>query len=177
MGANDSQYEFWRKTRTVVLACDSGIVIAHTGYPIKIDTGTFPIDFTQTAPAVFIGTQSDIKGGIHGVSTGGQNTLQYFANPTAALGAFAFPFGGGTGNRNVARGPGYWNTDLALLKDFTMPWKETHVLQFRAEAFNVFNHPDFNPPSTDILSPGNFGALNSTANAERQLQLALVYRF
>src|SRR5579862_9548173 len=154
----------------------SGIVIAHTGYPIKIDTGTFPIDFTQTAPAVFIGTQSDIKGGIHGVSTGGQNTLQYFANPTAALGAFAFPFGGGTGNRNVARGPGYWNTDLALLKDFTMPWKETHVLQFRAEAFNVFNHPDFNPPSTDILSPGNFGALNSTANAERQLQLALVYR-
>ena len=53
-----------------------------------------------------------------------------------------------------------------------MPWKETHVLQFRAEAFNVFNHPDFNPPSTDILSPGNFGNLNSTANAERQLQLA-----
>ena len=156
----------------------SGIVIAHTGFPFKIDTGTFPIDFTQSAPAVFVGTQADVAGGIHTVADNGQDTLQYFANPTQALSAFAFPFGGETGNRNVLHGPGYWNTDLALLKDFTMPWSEKQALQFRAEAFNVFNHPNFNPPGgNSILFPGTFGVLNSTVDDPRQVQLALKYTF
>ncbi len=155
----------------------SGIVIAHTGFPIKIDTNTFPIDFTQTASAVFVGTQADVKSGVHSVTQGGQTTVQYFANETNAIGAFTFPFGGGTGNRNVVRGPGYVDTDLALLKNFSMPWSENQTLQFRAEAFNVFNHTNFNPPSANLLSPGNFGNLNSTVNDARQLQLALVYRF
>jgi Carboxypeptidase regulatory-like domain/TonB-dependent Receptor Plug Domain/TonB dependent receptor len=155
----------------------SSIVIAHSGFPIKVDTNTFPIDFTQSAPAVFVGTQSDVKGGIHEVTVGGQTTLQYFSSETNALGAFAFPFGGATGDRNVIRGPHYVNTDLAILKDFKMPWAESHSLQFRAEAFNLFNHPNFNPPSTNIGTPGNFGNLNSTVNDARQWQLALVYRF
>ena len=83
----------------------STIVIAHSGFPIKIDTGTFPIDFTQTAGAVFVGTQSDVQRGIHEVTQGGQTTLQYFSSETNALGAFAFPFGGATGDRNIIRGP------------------------------------------------------------------------
>ena len=45
----------------------SGIVLAHSGFPFKVDSGTFPIDFTQTAPAVLVGTQSDIAGHIHQV--------------------------------------------------------------------------------------------------------------
>ncbi len=161
----------------------SSIVIAHSGFPIKIDTGTFPIDFTQTAGAVFVGSQSDVKRGIHPVTAGGQTTLQYFSSETNALGAFAFPFGGATGDRNVIRGPRFVNTDFAILKDFKMPWSESHSLQFRAEAFNLFNHPNFNAPTTNIGSPGNFGTLNSTVptvngnDSARQLQFALVYRF
>jgi hypothetical protein len=161
----------------------STIVVAHSGFPIKIDTGTFPIDFTQTAGAIFVGSQSDIRRGVHVDSSGGTNTLQYFSSQSNALGAFDFPFGGETGERNVVRGPHFVNTDLAILKDFKMPWSEKHSLQFRAEAFNLFNHPNFNPPTTNIGSPGNFGNLNSTVqttngnDSARQLQLALVYRF
>jgi len=155
----------------------SGIVTGHTGFPFSVDSGTFPIDFTQTAPAVFIGNQSDLKPGVHLVSTGGTPEVEYFSNPTNAQNAFAFPFGGGTGNRNEVRGPGYWNVDFAILKSFAMPWSENHKLEFRAEGFNLFNHVNFAPPSASILSPGNFGALSSTENDARQFQLALKYSF
>ena len=155
----------------------SGIVLGHSGFPFKVDTNTFPIDFTQTAPAVFVGTQSEIKGRVHQETVGGLTTVQYFSNETNAFGAFAFPFGGGTGTRNVARGPQFWNLDLTILKDFKMPWSETHVLQFRTDAFNVFNHPNFSPPNANLESPGGFGTINSTVNDARQLQLGLKYIF
>jgi hypothetical protein len=149
----------------------------------QFSQGTFPIDFTQTAPAVFVGTQSDIGGHIHQVSQNGQTIVQYFSNETNALGAFAFPFGGGTGNRNVARGPGFWNLDMSALKDFKMPWSENHVLQFRTDAFNIFNHPNFEPPNASLQTPGNFGSINATIpgpdgnSYARQLQLGLKYIF
>ena len=156
----------------------TGIVIAHTGFPFSVDSGTFPIDFTQTAPAVFTGTQADLKANVHFVPVPGSvPIIQYFSNPDNAQGAFAFPSDGGTGNRNVVRGPGYWNLDFAILKSFTMPWSDSHKLEFRAEGFNLFNHVNFTPPSASILSPGNFGALSSTENAARQIQLALRYSF
>jgi Carboxypeptidase regulatory-like domain/TonB-dependent Receptor Plug Domain len=156
----------------------SGIVIAHTGFPFKVDTSTFPIDFTQSAPAVFVGNQADLKADVHVVPIpGSAPEIQYFANESNAQGAFAFPFGGDTGNRNVARGPGFWNVDLALLKSFTMPWSENHRLEFRAEGINVFNHVNFQPPSASILNPGDFGALSSTQNDARQFQLGLKYSF
>jgi hypothetical protein len=156
----------------------SGIVIAHAGFPFKVDSGTFPIDFTQSASAVFVGNQGDLKAGVHVVPIPGQTPeIQYFSNPTNAQNAFTFPFGGDTGNRNVARGPGFWNTDMALLKRFAMPWSDNQRLEFRAEAFNLFNHVNFAPPSASLLNPGNFGALSSTENAARQFQFALKYSF
>ena len=58
------------------------------------------------------------------------------------------PFGGDTGERNTLRGPRYSNVDMALLKTFRLPW-EGRTLQFRAEAFNAFNHPSFNTPAVN----------------------------
>jgi hypothetical protein len=51
--------------------------------------------------------------------------------------------GSGLGNtpRNFARGFGAWQMDLAIRRDF--PIHERLMLQFRAEAFNIFNHPNF----------------------------------
>lgn len=152
----------------------SGIVAWHTGFPFNTHTNTFPINFTQDAPAVYVGPASNIKQGIHTDSGG---NLQFFANQTKALNAFAFPFGGGTGNRNVVRGPGFSNFDMALLKNFKMPWSESHRLQLRLEAFNVFNHPSFDPPSAAINNPSSFGIITKTSNQARQLQVALRYDF
>jgi hypothetical protein len=163
----------------------SGIFTAYSGSPFKVDSGAFTIDFTQTQPGVFIGTKSDIKGGVHQVpqGTGVPNTVQFFKNETNALGAFTFPISGGPGNRNVVSGPGFWDLDLALLKDFKMPW-EGHKLQFRTDAINVFNHTNFsNPSSALLLNPATFGTITSTVgslgntSSARLLQLGLRYIF
>src|SRR5947209_6523243 len=60
----------------------------------------------------------------------------------------AFVFGPGQfGNmgRNGLNAPPYTNVDLSLLKD--LPLHETRKLQFRAEAYNLFNHTDLNIPN------------------------------
>jgi carboxypeptidase family protein len=158
----------------------SGIFTAFSGNPFKVDSGAFTIDFTQTQPGVFIGSKSDIKGGIHQVpaqQAGVAPTVQFFSNVDNAQNAFTFPIAGGPGNRNIATGPSFWNLDAALLKDFKMPYAETHVLQFRAEAFNLFNHVNFANPGASLINPGTFGAISQDRNGARQVQLALKYSF
>jgi hypothetical protein len=56
-------------------------------------------------------------------------------------------------------GPGIQAVDLSLFKDFrfTERWR----LQFRAEFFNAFNHPNFASPNTDISS-SSFGKVSTT---------------
>ena len=158
----------------------SGIATAYSGNPFKVDSGAFTIDFTQTQPGVFIGNKSDIASGIHQVPSGQPGvapTVQYFANVDNAQGAFTFPIAGGPGSRNVATGPSFWNLDFAMLKDFKMPYAESHRLQFRAEAFNIFNHVNFANPGALLTSPATFGAISQDRNGARQVQLALKYSF
>jgi len=158
----------------------SGIFTAYTGSPFKVDSGAFTIDFTQTQPGVFIGTKSDVAKGVHQVSSGSPNipnTVEYFANVANAQSAFTFPIAGGPGNRNILSGPGLWNLDLAVLKDFALPWSENQKLQFRTDALNVFNHTNFANPGASLINPSNFGDITSTANASRELQLGLRFMF
>ncbi len=80
---------------------------------------------------------------------------------------------------NAARvpvvGPDFVNTDFSLVKQFALPRKEMG-LNFRAEFFNLFNHPQFGMPVNDINASG-FGAVNSTVNNPRLVQLALKLSF
>ena len=62
------------------------------------------------------------------------------------------------------------NTDFSVIKDF--PLHREMGLNFRAEFFNLFNHPQFGAPISDINQPG-FGSVNSTVNNPRLVQLAL----
>jgi hypothetical protein len=82
----------------------------------------------------------------------------------------------GNSQRRFFYGPGLNNTDLALLKAFD--FTETTKLQFRAEAFNVFNHTQFNGPSGNVNNPGlgGFGYVTS-ANDPRIMQVALKLLF
>ena len=61
----------------------------------------------------------------------------------------------GTTPRNFLRGFGATQWDFAVRRDF--PLHESLKLQFRAEMFNVLNHPNFGPPSGAFLSPANGG--------------------
>jgi hypothetical protein len=158
----------------------SGIATAYTGDPFKVDSGAFTIDFTQTQPAVFIGNGADVRNSVHQVPSGTPgvpNTVQFFSNPTNAFGAFTAPIAGGPGNRNILDGPGFWDVDLTILKNFKMPWSDKQQLQFRADAFNVFNHVNFSGPGTNLLVPATFGNITSDVNGPRNLQLGLQYSF
>src|SRR5437899_7746492 len=97
------------------------------------------------------GKQSDIGVRVHSDANTGQ--IQLFANPTAALNAFTGPLGLQGPTRNNLRGPRYSNTNLSLNKHF--PITETAGLEFRAEAYNVFNHVNFALPVGSVADIAN----------------------
>jgi hypothetical protein len=81
----------------------------------------------------------------------------------------------GDASRVPVVGPDFVNTDFSLIKEFALPRKEMG-LNFRAEFFNLFNHAQFGTPVNDISASG-FGAVNSTVNNPRLVQLALKLSF
>jgi hypothetical protein len=95
--------------------------------------------------------------------------------------AFVMPLAGTFGNvgRGTFFGPGFWNLDTSLAKKFTVT--ERLNMQFRAEAFNIFNHPNFASPNPVVFSGTNYnssaGAITATSNASRQIQFALKLLF
>jgi hypothetical protein len=95
----------------------------------------------------------------------------FWLNPAA----FSQPRGA-FGNCGVGRyhGPGFTNVDLSVFKSF--PLRETMRFEFRAEAFNAFNHASFGNPAS-FFPAGNFGQISSTIIDPRELQLALKFYF
>lgn len=117
-------------------------------------------------------------------------TVTCWFNPTA----FALPPPGTFGNvgRNMLAGPGFADLDLAFIKNTNLA--EKAGLQFRAEFFNIFNHPNFGVPTNTVgpagsggngdavfLGPntlaGNAGQIFSTVGSSRQIQLGLRLSF
>jgi hypothetical protein len=107
--------------------------------------------------------------------------------------AFAAPQGltFGTAQRNVLNNPGRWNADMGLFKRFSIT--ELRYFEFRAEAFNVFNHTEWGsvggnasttcfagatntPGDSSCLANSEFLRANSAHNP-RILQLALKFMF
>jgi hypothetical protein len=142
-------------------------------------------------------------GGVDNASTGsggydrpnGTGVSPYLANPTPSryfsLDAFVMAPAGQFGNvgRNAVRGPGIIGFDAEVHKSFKMPYKEGHALQFRFEAFNILNHPNWQMPTLNILSGATvagktdrdtrqgFGVVTATSTPMRQIQLGLKYSF
>jgi hypothetical protein len=82
------------------------------------------------------------------------------------------PFG--NASRNVARGPSYFQLDLGLHKALGLG-RDNTSLEFRIEAFNLFNHTNFSTPNAN-RSNTNFGTITSTFPA-RQIQLGIKLHF
>ncbi|MBI1355634.1 MAG: hypothetical protein GC160_14950 [Acidobacteria bacterium] len=101
----------------------------------------------------------------------GRSTVEQWISPQAFRRLDPIADAGKFGNagRNIARGPGLGNLDLALLKDFA--FSERTRLQFRAEAFNVANHANFSLPVNDLASP-SFGRILE-AGPSRRIQFGL----
>jgi Carboxypeptidase regulatory-like domain len=152
----------------------AGDMTWRTGFAFTTVANAFPLSFDNNVPAIFNGDNSALKVNVHN----DQGKIQLFANPAAAQAAFSEPTGFQAGSRNNLRGPHFANVDLALNKHF--PIREKYVFEFRAEAFNTFNHPSFALPTTstaDISNTGQFGIISQTASTARVMQFALRFDF
>lgn len=151
----------------------SGIYTYRSGLPFGTTTGSYPVGYVLNSPAVLTGDASVLSGNIQDVG----NNINFFGDQSAAARAtFRNPMNGEIGTRNNLRGPSFWNLDLGLQKNFTLPW-EGQRLQLRADAFNVFNHNAFNLPASNFNSPSTFGQITSSATAPRVVQVAIRYDF
>ncbi len=142
-----------------------GIITAQTGFPITVTVGGLD--------------QSKTGGGFDRPNATGVSP--YVSDPTTAryynLAAFEVQPEGTFGNvgRNTLIGPGLFNFDASLLKNFM--FTEHHYLQFRWEAFNALNHPNWANPNTNVNNKTAFGTITGTKTNMRQMQLALKFVF
>jgi hypothetical protein len=142
---------------------------------------------TGVADTVFIGTNTfgngdfinqrpDCVAGIDPYAH--PQTITDWLNPAA----FSVPAAGtfGSCGRNTVYGANFRNVDFSVLKETKLG--ESRILEFRAEFFNVFNHPAFAEPDTTFGAPG-FGEIFNTlgrtlgAGTSRQIQFALRFSF
>jgi len=155
----------------------SGIYTWRTGFAFPVLDNASTVTFGNTAYPIFNGDASAIAVNPHTDANLSNNGIQLFANPQAALAAFSAPTGLQTGTRDQLRGPHFSNVDLAIAKNFPL-WSEKYKLQFRAEAYNAFNHTNFALPSATNINDPNFGQITSTSSisgdqSARVLQFAL----
>jgi len=166
------------------------------GQPITI---TCPTATTSGTACGALFTGQPLRLGLH---TDANHVLSYFGNPAAftqpcTLGPNSVPIPNSPagcvpltglaalGGITQVEGPGFHRVDLSLFKD--IPINERFRVQFRAEFFNIANHPNFNAPNfggngvVAISGSGNynnstFGEIGSTRDAPydpRQIQFAL----
>ena len=99
----------------------------------------------------------------------------------------------GSAGNGILRGPNFYNLDFSLFKNIMI--HESMKLQFRAEMFNIFNTPNFNPPNHTLSASKQFlpsdvggafatqiraqgpGQITSLAAPMRQIQFGLKFLF
>ena len=138
----------------------------HTGSPLEaVELTNLTNSFSENNRPNVVGNPNQVPGG--------RNLHEWFN--TAAFSAPA-PFTFGNSGRTFGSGPGFIGLDASLLKDLQI--SERVVTQFRVEALNLLNHPNFANPDTREGSP-TFGQITSLAlgNQSRILQLGLHVKF
>ncbi len=154
----------------------SGLPSWHTGNAYNMYSNAYVTSYANNAAATLLGSPALLKAKVNG---GKGAAVNAFENPTGALAAFTGPTGFDIGQRNNLRGPGFFNIDMGLGKNFPV-WTDKATLKFRCDAFNALNHPSFNTPSANDITQANgvpFGTISSTASSPRVLQLSLRLEF
>jgi Carboxypeptidase regulatory-like domain/TonB dependent receptor len=147
---------------------------------IRIDDGR-PIIPTLLNPVAIPtwGQRPDINGRLQRASGSISSLVDngYFANPDALSQPADFTLGTASRTITSVRQPGSRNVSMSLFKEFPLSnIREGMRLEFRAESFNTFNHPQFAGPNTTV-GDSNFGLITSTISSARELQLALKLYF
>lgn len=137
----------------------AAIMVYQTGLPFTV---TAPGSPTNTGA----GGRADVIAGVDHYPA--EKTINRWFNSAAFSQPTAYNWG--NAGRNTLRGPSLVNFDLTGSKKFSLG--ERRELNFRAEFFNAFNHPQFGLPASSI-GAGNVATITSTLRQNRQIQLAL----
>ncbi len=148
----------------------SGTIFKHTGFPYSIFSsnataalqqglfGSSSLATFSTALANVVGNPNINCGSSAAQLVGGLPNPCYsaasFSDPTTT---FASQI------RNQFRGPGYFDTDFSVEKTFGVPKWESAQFAVGARFFNLFNHPNFAFPNTNVDS-GQFGQITQTVS-------------
>jgi hypothetical protein len=176
----------------------SGVTEWHTGIAWGNNANAFDAGYSNDAPGILIGSPAAVATHLTKIPGGGVNvfnavpaTASQPYSALAAASAYEGPIGFQVGPRNSLRGPRYFNQDLGLAKTFPL-YRERVNAKFRADAFNAFNHPNFDLPienvyngfdNQDFTNP-SFGQITNTIspagnlnNGARVLQVSLRIEF
>ena len=135
--------------------------IARTGFPVNVT-----ID--RTAPDGDTANQRpDLVPGVSPIPSGGR-TPGLWINSAAFAPPAADAFGDTP--RDYLRGPNAWQMDLGLSK--RIPVTERVAVEFRSEFFNIFNHPQYGLPGSDLTGSG-FGVISQGVNTNTPISPAL----
>ena len=146
-----------------------------SGLPFTLSYGSCSVVIPSSAPCLVNGNPGAFRSQISG--SPGHNLTYFKAQPLG--GNFTAPGPGQIGNigRNSVFGPHFFNSDMAIQKNFSV--KEVTTLQFRMDAFNVFNHINYGLPTGNIEQDGIISAgpgVDGTTNP-RQLQFSFRVQF
>jgi outer membrane receptor protein involved in Fe transport len=175
-----------------------GVVVVSTGSPFTVLIAGDPLGQNSTDPFAFAsrvagpGCGNPVTGNVNGyikVSCFSVPTVpaSFAGSCQTAVDGNGVPIPGtcmnlfGNAGRNTVIGPGLANVDFSAFKNNHIPRiSETFNVQFRAEFFNIFNHPNFQSPvkhnaifNQDGSPASGAGVINSTTTSSRQIQFGL----
>ena len=148
----------------------SGTIFKHTGFPYSIfssnATGTLQQGLFGSGSLATLTTALANVVGTPNINCGGSaaQLVNGLPNPCYSMASFSDPTGTfADQRRNQFRGPGYFDTDFDVEKTFAVPRWESAQFSVGARFFNLFNHPNFAFPNTNVDS-GQFGQITQTVS-------------
>ena len=144
----------------------SGIFTYQSGFPVT------PLVSFDNSESLAYADRPDVVPGAPIFPAGTKDPSDWFngaAFVVAAPGQF------GNAGKGIIQGPNLIDFDLAVMKVFRM--SDRFKLQFRAEGFNLPNHPNFGSPNPYVDIPSVVGSITSTTTTARQIQFALKLMF
>jgi hypothetical protein len=140
----------------------SGLPSYRTGLAVTPYSDAYLASFDNLDPAIFTGNKGDLKSHVNLSNGTAYNFSGGATGATKVLNEFRGPIGLEYGQRNLLRGPGAFFFDAGLAKRFPIIQDKVN-LTFRADAFNIFNHPTFGTPAVNIVTNAStFGQITST---------------
>ena len=163
----------------------SGVTIAQTGTPMTLSDPLGGVVYGHAGLSTITLCPGMTNASLKNTTGNDQARLNNWFNTSAICPATTIASSLGTGTlygntgQFIVTGPGQFNWDMAIGKTTRVGGiREGATLQFRAEFYNAFNHPQFaNPATSYSVGSSSFGVITAEAVSPRLIQFGLKYLF